>query len=77
MESNCCGANPYFALGYVHGISLAENGKFYGLCGECREHAEFNKQEEIEKAQDKAIEWNKKIDIINKTERKSNNETTN
>ena len=45
MESNCCGANPYFALGYVHGISLAENGKFYGLCGECREHAEFNKQE--------------------------------
>jgi hypothetical protein len=45
MESNCCGANPYFALGYVHGISLAENGKFYGLCGECRKHAEFNKKE--------------------------------
>ena len=72
MESNCCNARPFFALGYMHGISLAENGKYYGLCGECREHAEFNKQEEIEKAQDKAIEWNKKIDIINKTERKSN-----
>ena len=68
MESNCCNAKPYFALGYVHGISLAENGKFYGLCGECKEHTVFNKQEEIEKAQDKAIEWNKKIDIINKKE---------
>ena len=44
MESNCCNAKPYFALGYVHGISLAENGKFYGLCGECREHTVFNKQ---------------------------------
>ena len=45
MESDCCGARPYFALGYVHGISMGENGKYYGLCGDCREHAEFTKQE--------------------------------
>ena len=45
MESNCCGARPYFALGCVHGISMADNGKYYGLCGDCKEHAEFTKQE--------------------------------
>ena len=46
MESDCCNARPYFALGYVHGISMAENGSYYGICGECKEHAEFNKQTE-------------------------------
>ena len=45
MESYCCNARPYFALGYIHGIKMAENGKYYGLCGECREYTEFNKQE--------------------------------
>ena len=49
MESNCCGARPYFALGYVHGIRMAENSKYYGICGECKEHAEFNKQTEERK----------------------------
>ena len=44
MESNCCNAKPYFALGYIHGIKMAENGKYYGLCGECREHTVFIKQ---------------------------------
>ena len=45
LGSECCNARPYFALGYVHGISMGENGKYYGLCGDCREHAEFTKQE--------------------------------
>ena len=45
MESNCCNARPFFALGYIHGIKMAENGTYYGICGECKEHAEFNKQE--------------------------------
>tara|TARA_R100000656_G_scaffold80086_1_gene58744 strand:- start:233 stop:475 length:243 start_codon:yes stop_codon:yes gene_type:complete len=76
LGSECCGANPYFALGYIHGIHMAENGKYYGICGECKEHAEFNKQTEIEKAHDKAIEWNKEIDRINKKERKEH-ETAN
>ena len=45
MKSNCCGVSPFFALGYVHGIKMAENGKYYGICGDCKGHAEFNKQE--------------------------------
>ena len=45
MESDCCNARPYFSLGFIHGISMAENGKYYGICGDCREHAEFNKQQ--------------------------------
>ncbi len=50
MESDCCNARPYFALGFVHGISMADNGRYYGICGDCREHAEFNKQETERKA---------------------------
>ena len=49
LGSECCGARPYFALGYVHGIRMAENSKYYGICGECKEHAEFNKQTEERK----------------------------
>ena len=45
MESNCCGANPYFALGCAHGIRMAEDGNYYGLCGKCKEHAVFTKQQ--------------------------------
>ena len=47
MESNCCNAKPYFAIGYVYGIKMADNNKYYGVCGECKEHAEFiNQQKE-------------------------------
>ena len=50
MESNCCKANPYFSLGWVHGLKMGENGKFYGVCSDCKEHAEFNKQQKERKA---------------------------
>ena len=45
MESNCCNAKPYFAIGYVYGIKMADDDKYYGVCGKCREHAEFNNQQ--------------------------------
>ena len=54
MESDCCGARPYFSLGYVHGIKMAVNDKYYGICSDCRGHAEFTKQER------KEHEYNKK-----------------
>ena len=54
LGSECCGANSYFALGYLHGIHMAENGKYYGICGECKEHAEFNKQTEERKEHETA-----------------------
>ena len=54
LGSECCGARPYFALGYVHGIRMAENSKYYGICGECKEHAEFNKQTEERKEHETA-----------------------
>ena len=49
MESNCCSAKPLFTISYAHGIRMAEDNKYYGVCGECREHAEFiNQQTERE-----------------------------
>ena len=45
MESNCCNAKTYFAIGYENGIKMADNDKYFGVCGECKEHAEFNKTE--------------------------------
>jgi len=41
LESNCCNAKPLFEIGYAHGIKIADDDKYYGVCGECREHAEF------------------------------------
>ena len=41
MESNCCSAKPLFTISYAHGIRMAEDNKYYGVCGECKEHAEF------------------------------------
>ena len=41
MESTCCNANPYFALGIVHGVRMAEDGTYYGICSNCKEHADF------------------------------------
>ena len=47
LESNCCNAKPLFTISYAHGIRMAEDNKYYGVCGECREHAEFiNQQKE-------------------------------
>ena len=45
MESNCCNAKPFFAIGYAHGIKMADDDKYYGICGRCKENAEFNKTE--------------------------------
>ena len=45
LESNCCNAKPFFAIGYAHGIKMADDNKYYGVCGDCKEHAEFNKTE--------------------------------
>ena len=41
MESNCCNTKPYFAIGYAHGIKMADDDKYYGICGRCKENAEF------------------------------------
>ena len=41
MESNCCNAKPLFELGYAHGIKMADDDKYYGICGRCKENAEF------------------------------------
>ena len=44
LESNCCNARPLFEIGYAHGIKMADDDKYYGVCGKCREHAEFTNQ---------------------------------
>ena len=41
LESNCCNAKPLFEIGYAHGIKMADDDKYYGVCGECKEHTEF------------------------------------
>ena len=45
LESDCCNAKPLFTISYAHGIRMADNDKYYGVCGECREHAEFINQQ--------------------------------
>ncbi len=45
LESDCCNARPLFTISYAHGIRMAEDNKYYGVCGKCREHAEFNNQQ--------------------------------
>ena len=41
MESNCCNAKPLFEIGYAHGIKMADDDKYYGICGRCKENAEL------------------------------------
>ena len=41
LESDCCNARPLFTISYAHGIRIAEDNKYYGVCGECKEHTEF------------------------------------
>ena len=48
LESDCCNANAYFSLGCSHGIRMAEDGTYYGICSNCKEQADFIIGEENE-----------------------------
>ena len=49
MESTCCNAKPFFAFGFTHGVRMAEDGTYYGVCGDCREHADFETNNKTER----------------------------
>ena len=43
LISNCCGAQPHFSLGrdFEYGVYIDDNGHYHGICGQCKEHADF------------------------------------
>ena len=52
LVSNCCSASAFFGWGESYGMQLTEDGTYIGMCGDCREHAEFYEEEGEEENED-------------------------
>ena len=44
LTSICCDAEPYFELGYVHGVKVNKEGAYTGVCSYCKEWSEFEEE---------------------------------